>query len=750
MQGHLAQMKDKLQKSALSLRTGSSSGLPNYPQQIQTVRDSLAALQTDIKAAVNQLEQFSQLPAKTAAAKDNLAGSVKTVVEELDNVIAAIGSGAPPADALKAAVPLLIKLFQASQKAGKDLDEFGQSSGAAASKVWEFDQASLPEFFGGLASQAAQVAQACSQLAQFSEGTEAERAAVLNMNLNQLKQGLGQMRQQVQMVQSQLPAIFGALSLVDPQTQQIFANAKKEPLLAEISKPVEKLLEKSKDSVRSNGSSDEQLSEKLTDWQEVIQHINDDNIVLLESGDRAAVVGFDEVYPLARRPDSSFADDKDNTRRVFNGDLAVSGKLLALSVPPLAEVLLVHFDDPQAQRMRQYYSQGYPFAEPFSPSDFSILRDRLEKANLTVTEWNLAMQDQPPPPKPLKAGLAATNPATMPGEKLRPQVMLVLPPPVMPLELSQDDAPTGQTPPGSFSSKHVDRLRNAIEGRTGRDPIPAIFLGGYLWERRTINPFTGQRTTEAFNYHYGTYLKEQWGLDVRTDLRIFQGTPSPTEPGAFDVPLLLQSRLPLSSFTDHAAGRPLASRRFYWTDVCPVMPAKDSASGAAVGPILDIPPGTRDTWAVAGTERILTKMEKGETFRPSTQDGDVLSTTAQPLVLAAEASRQFNGRPGKVIVLGLGSSFVNDTLTQPVRKLKAGAYGSFDNEPPPLGNVDLIVNSAYYLAGQDAYIGAGPLVIKPIQLRNEHSAERLKVVFGLAWPLLFLGVGAVMMILRKR
>jgi ribosomal protein L29 len=245
MQGHLAQMKDKLQKSALSLRTGSSSGLPNYPQQIQTVRDSLAALQTDIKAAVNQLEQFSQLPAKTAAAKDNLAGSVKTVVEELDNVIAAIGSGAPPADALKAAVPLLIKLFQASQKAGKDLDEFGQSSGAAASKVWEFDQASLPEFFGGLASQAAQVAQACSQLAQFSEGTEAERAAVLNMNLNQLKQGLGQMRQQVQMVQSQLPAIFGALSLVDPQTQQIFANAKKEPLLAEISKPVEKLLDKS-------------------------------------------------------------------------------------------------------------------------------------------------------------------------------------------------------------------------------------------------------------------------------------------------------------------------------------------------------------------------------------------------------------------------------------------------------------------------------------------------------------------------
>lgn len=751
-QGLLAQMKEKLQKDGLSLRTGSGSGLPNYPQQIRTVRDSLTMLQTAVKEAGDQLDKFSQLPAKTAAARDKLSESVKSVVEDLDNAIAAVGSGAPPADAFKAAMPMLIKLVRSSQKAGADLEEFGQASGAAASKVWEFDQASLPEYFGTLASQAAQLAQACSQVTQFSEGTAQERATVLNMQLNQLKQMLAQTRQQVQTVQSGLPAIFGALSQVDGQTQQIFANAKKEPLLAEIGKPLEKLLEKSKDSVRSGGSSEEQLSEKLTDWQEVIGHINDDNIVLLESGDRAAIVGFDEVYPLARRPESGFgdSDDKDNARRIFNGDLAISGKLLSLSVPPLAEVLLVHFSDPQAQQMRQYSRQGYQFDQPYSPADFSILRDRLEKANLTVTEWNLAVQDQPPPPKPQKAGLAATNPATMPGEKFRPQVMLVLPPPVMPLELSSDQAPSAQTPPGSFSAKHVEILRKAIEGRGGRDPIPAIFLGGYLWERRSINPFTGQRTTEAFNYHYGPYLRQQWGLDVRTDLRIFQGQASPTEPGAFDVPLLLQSRLPLSDFTDHPAGKPLASRRFYWSDVCPVLPAKDNAGGAVVSPILEIPSGSRDTWAIAGAERVLVKMEKGETFRPSTQEGDLLSTTAQPLVLAAQASRQFDGRTGKVIVLGLGSSFVNDMLTQPVRKLKAGAYGSFENEPPPLGNVDLIVNSAYYLAGQDAYIGAGPMVIKPIQLRNEQAAQRLKVMFGLAWPLLFLGVGAVMMVLRKR
>ena len=133
--------------------------------------------------------------------------------------------------------------------------------------------------------------------------------------------------------------------------------------------------------------------------------LTEDNIVIVEVGEKFKVATFDEVWPIRSRP-RGWAEEEDE-KRIFNGDMAVSSKLLSLSLPPLGEVVLTFFEEIPPPFMRQ----SRPAVAGQIPSIWlRTLRERLEKANLKVREWNLAREDAPPQ-----------------REEDRKQVLLVLP-----------------------------------------------------------------------------------------------------------------------------------------------------------------------------------------------------------------------------------------------------------------------------------------------------------------------------------
>ncbi|MFQ5892687.1 MAG: hypothetical protein ACE5H5_00060, partial [Nitrospinota bacterium] len=77
-------------------------------------------------------------------------------------------------------------------------------------------------------------------------------------------------------------------------------------------------------------------------------------------------------------------------------------------------------------------------------------------------------------------------------------------------------------------------------------------------------------------------------------------------------------------------------------------------------------------------------------------------------------TRQIEGARARILAVSAGMSFIDEYLSEPVIVLKED--GTIASEPPPAGDVDLLVNGVYHLVDKGEYIGAGPAIIRPIEL----------------------------------
>jgi hypothetical protein len=204
--------------------------------------------------------------------------------------------------------------------------------------------------------------------------------------------------------------------------------------------------------------------------------------------------------------------------------------------------------------------------------------------------------------------------------------------------------------------------------------------------------------------------------------------------------------MPLSSFTEHPVGEPLRARRLYWADACPVLKAKEGGAGVTVEDILVVPEGLPACWAASNAQSLEAQMwmGQGSGIVPASGDGDL----TPPMALAVEARKQLGDRTARIIVLGVGYSFIDQFVTQRVPRFEADE--TLQSEPPPIGNVDLVINSAYRLLGKDEFIGAGPAMIQPIRIIDAGTMAAVKAGFGLLWPLLVLAIGVAVMVVRRR
>lgn len=702
--------RDDLRTTSMELRQKlADASLPDYPGMVRHLSETLKKLRDSLENLSVGLRQLASLPKEASKSRPELIEAADKVIVAISRASEKLGKkGTPvPADpsaALKEFITSVRAVTGSAESAARRLEKFAGNGFAPYARSWRTVRGTLPDRYRRLAYIA-------TGMAEQARGIQlAAKVEFQKKHIPQIRDGMLKFDAEARRIRSAVEKLLKDLTDLDEPTKEIFAQAGKDDYLQAILKPLNDLL------ARAAGAG------PLDEQKELIQKIKQDNVVLVEIGSRTGVVGFDEVWPLASRPEMGRIGDKaKKPKRVFYGDMAICTRILSLASDPFAEVVLTYFEQipPQYLQRRQPTIVGSIYS-----GWLQTVRERLERANLKISEWNIAKQDSPPKPT----------------DNIR-QVLLILPPP----EPSPMPPMPGMKIP-QWSPDEVEKVRKVIAGGT-----PAVFLAGYVFPRYTRGiPLPGY-------YGFSEYLRIDWKLDVKTSLRVIQAKADPLNPGEFKLPIHTWRHMRLSTFTDHPVGRPLKARRMYLFNACPIVKASGKAgspTGTAparnepnveVKDILIVPKHRNEMWAISDIEAFIIKVKKRKPLEPDRKEvgGDLLG----PFAVAVEASRKIKGKQARIIVLAAADSFTDYYLQDTVMLFRED--GTIDPEPPPTGNVDLLINSVYHLIGKGEYIGAGPAIIEPVEIAPKTMVV-VKILFGLAWPGLMFAIGGAVVLLRKR
>ncbi|MCY2925732.1 MAG: hypothetical protein NT031_09880 [Planctomycetota bacterium] len=523
-----------------------------------------------------------------------------------------------------------------------------------------------------------------------------------------------------------------------PEDKAFLASAAKGGIFHALAKPLGELEARSKALPEQKGRG-------------VIDRLKEDNIVIIEAGDKVDVVGFDEVWPQSSDETSPNRDQAQERSRVFDGDAAVRSHLIRLGhKEPFATILLAYFEPKVSPEARQM-GQGNP------PDDISVtnsyrsqkgddlskLSERLELANFEVKKWNLT---DPMPDEAAKPAVGS-KPATIPTP--RPKILLVLP------ALRQG--------PTSFGPMQERMLKEKIDSG-----IPAIFLTHFVQPRGPM--------MNCPPLAMGEYLRSEWGVKVMSDWRILSALPDPNRPGQFQLTVALYRYLSGVDFAGNdVISKPLRGLRTLWQDLCPLMPkstvlaetaielratpAQDEARRgelqARLGrlakleqtPLMTVP-AARGVWATRDLMALFQQFERQAGRIAPGGESDVSGpfTTAISVVRKEDAEKKIPA--GQIVVVSTALSLVDAYLAQPVWQIGEG--GAVQPEAPPRVNAELIVNSAYRLAGLTGWISESTRTEPMRAFESPSGATWLWLLCVLGLPAAVLAAGGVVLYARSR
>jgi len=530
--------------------------------------------------------------------------------------------------------------------------------------------------------------------------------------LYRLKTVLERLRQIVQMRTGDLDKARKALAAIFEDIRSIDASSKDLLKRVETEKPYQGFIDRL---AELNKRIDE--LPKL-DLSEIARKLEEPNVVVVETvkkqedgseTGKVQVVDFEDVWPQADRW-RGFRTDEDEIERVFNGDAAIAAAVLSLTCEkPFATVVITYFEPEPDERMRQMGMR--PPTGSIPSNRLTALRRRLEKANFTVKNWNLATQDDPPKP----------------AEGTQ-NVYLFLPPATEPQR-----TPWGPRPQTKrFGDKELQKVRKVLaDGGRG------IFLAN--WEAPPMGMFGPMGPAQ---YGYDTMLRDTWGVDVRFTIRVIRAIPDPRNPDKFMLGPERWNWMRLNNFTDHPIGKPLKARRVMMTDVCPVEPVDKPPQGVRVEPLLVVP-AAPEYWGDRSPTQTIRELRQTQRATKSPDD----LRPPFPVAVAAVKDNGPDKKPSKIVVLGNGISLVDGYLDQKVPRF--GTKGQITFDPPPSANADLLVNALYWLVDREDLIAAGPEVLPQIGLIERSDRVKLWTV-TIAWALLALAGGGVVLFTRRK
>jgi hypothetical protein len=280
----------------------------------------------------------------------------------------------------------------------------------------------------------------------------------------------------------------------------------------------------------------------------------------------------------------------------------------------------------------------------------------------------------------------------------------------------------------SFGEAELKQVKDVLAGGAS-----AVFLAAWA----PSNPFG-----PPVEYEYGSYLRDDWGIDVKPDYRVIRGVVDKQSPGKYGINLMQWYYMGVNGFTDQPIGEPLKSRRMLVRDSCPVAKAEKVPEGIKLTPVLEVPKGSNEFWADKDIARIIKALRSpdGGSFTKNEETIDPPFT----VIMAAENDKT----KSKIIVHGGSMSLRDDYLNQRVMRMQ-GKETKLVTDPPPLENADLFVNAMYWLSGKNDLIAAGPAEVPVVPQIAEGSRTSLfAITFGWALAVLVAG-GAVMMARRK-
>jgi hypothetical protein len=260
-------------------------------------------------------------------------------------------------------------------------------------------------------------------------------------------------------------------------------------------------------------------------------------------------------------------------------------------------------------------------------------------------------------------------------------------------------------------------------------------------------------------YAWGPYLKDQWGLEVKTDYLVIPAITDERTPGKYKFSRDRFFYFPLSSFTDQPIGRPLQGQRVLWArSLCPILGKLDARGepaapppGVTFQPLLVVPRGEKSTWAssTARLEELGIQLQTGDGsyITPDYSAGDI----PVPFDLAVAATKAENKekgiKPARIVVMSVGTSLTDGYIKSRVEVRDAEGGTSYDD--PPRANADLPINSIYWLIGRQGLISSGPIqaTMREIPPTLYHA---LVVAYCVVLPLLVVGIGGLVMYRRSR
>lgn len=752
------------QCNELSRRLQETSQQVRRKHQVNPLADPVASVQTLggtmrettqwLGSLQEDLDTLAGLPAAVEKNAPATRANFQRAVEATNGLVDAIGrvGDNPPEDPAEAIKHLVVASGLASSRIQTAADALGTLGG---------DSKRATDFLTSAGSMGLTVETGLGQvpipmtslMQQLVTGLDDIRAraamlsgqqdpAVLRRLVVQARQSMEDVAAQMQAIHAQFERGLAALRQIDPASETFLDGPN--PGFAQVRQQIEPLLTR---------------ADELPEPQEapLPDELGQKNIIVIEGPESVYVATFEDVWPRTMPSGNPAAvATHDESPRFFNGDTALASRLLKIVHPePFARVLLTHYSPQLSPQLMQLGMR--PPEGPIAPNDLSTLRDRLTDANFLVEEWNLTEEfpaadvdfggdngtptDSDSPDA--EQAESNTDAEDSPEKEPLPTILVVLPPPPPVPDprtgMPMTDPQTGK-PMGQFGQVEITHLRRAVNRGAS-----AIFLA------QSMPPQPGFRgASQEYPYPLNDYLRSDWGIDIRTSYTVIQGTPAAGKPGEYQLDLIAILSMPLSTFSDHPIGKPLRGRRMYWPLLCPVSILPDGPTGVESQPILQIPGTSRNVWATGDFYELYTTLEQTEsgTIRPDFESGDL----KPPLDIVVAATRageeEGNIKPSRLVAMGLGMGLTDMYVAEPLRTINA--EGGYETAPPPRENLDLMVNTAYWLVGREPFIATGPSRIEPVAAMSNLERHLLwaMCVFGL--PLAVGAIGLAVLIMRSR
>ncbi len=441
--------------------------------------------------------------------------------------------------------------------------------------------------------------------------------------------------------------------------------------------------------------------------EELDRQIQPDTVIV-ETEEEARVIGFDEMWPPLRRGQFGQAQGSRFEDRRNAGEAEISSAVLQLTQKKQAAVVFVrHGGQP-------LFFGGMMMGGGQAP--YGAAKERLEKANFLVKEWDVATKKEPPEFEEDK------QPDRTIWVLLKPEA--AQPPQNMPPQMRQR--------PKMFGPQE----QAAVERAMGSDPRVMLVAG---WVPPPRNPMM---MASPPNYEYNDWLKTQWGVEVQFSYPVLQGM-------SFEPGKLRFNRNPFQiteySLTDHPITEPLKGLQGALPEAAPLKRTDKPVDGVELTDLILVP--ERDTiWAESDINKL------GQQYQKNTFVVIDKSDLTGPFALGLAGVKTREGETASKMVLISSRSFATDQVANSRALVQMGNRMMLALANP--ANMDLFVNAIQWLNDNEGQIGKG---IETRDIPRLHELEKDStgytvswIVAVIVWPLLALAAGVGVWFVRRR